>query len=152
MKYADLILNLVSKTSLGKLDTIQNAAMRLMTWLGGGLRSTLIAALEIATGFELLKLRREAQTLMARERFLRSKIWQNPLVRYCDVGFKKFPCSASPWRRNGNIIYRLDERHWKLRATRTRPTLTRGSPRYWFERQKVGDRPSSPQSCGLRVH
>ena len=57
-----------SKKSLEKLTRVQNAAMRLMT---GGLRSTPIEALEAATGCEPLNLRRETQTLMARERFLR---------------------------------------------------------------------------------
>ncbi|KAK3777764.1 hypothetical protein RRG08_038015 [Elysia crispata] len=68
LEYANPILNLASKTSLGKLDRIQNAAMRLMT---GGLRSTPITVLEVATGCEPLETRREVQTLMARERFLR---------------------------------------------------------------------------------
>ncbi|KAK3769987.1 hypothetical protein RRG08_061959 [Elysia crispata] len=68
LEYANPTLNLASKTSLGKLDRIQNAAMRLMT---GGLRSTPIAALEVATGCEPLETRLEVQTLMARERFLR---------------------------------------------------------------------------------
>ncbi|KAK3774838.1 hypothetical protein RRG08_018829 [Elysia crispata] len=68
LEYANPILNLASKTSLGKLDRIQNAAMRLMT---GRLRSTPIAALEVATECEPLETRREVQTLMARERFLR---------------------------------------------------------------------------------
>ena len=54
LEYANPILNLASKTSLGKLDRIQNAAMRLMT---RGLRSTPIAALEVATGCEPLESR-----------------------------------------------------------------------------------------------
>ena len=68
LEYANPILKLARKISLGKLDRIQNAAMRLMT---GGLRSTPIAALEVATGCEPLESRQEVQTLMARERFLR---------------------------------------------------------------------------------
>ena len=68
LEYASPILNLASKKSLEKLTRVQNAAMRLMT---GGLRSTPIAALEVATGCEPLHLRREVQTLVTRERFLR---------------------------------------------------------------------------------
>ena len=63
LEYANPILNLAIKTSLSKLDRIQNAAMRLI--------STPIATMEVATGCEPLEIRREAQTLMARERFLR---------------------------------------------------------------------------------
>ncbi|KAK3768288.1 hypothetical protein RRG08_031080 [Elysia crispata] len=58
LEYANPILNLASKTSLGKLDRIQNAAMRLMT---GGLRSTPITALEVATGCEPLETRQRCK-------------------------------------------------------------------------------------------
>ncbi|GFO36149.1 reverse transcriptase-like protein [Plakobranchus ocellatus] len=69
LEYANPVLNLASRTSLEKLDRVQNAALRLVL---GALRSTPIAILELATGFEPLGLRRGEQTVFAQERYLRT--------------------------------------------------------------------------------
>ena len=68
LEYASPVMSLASETTLSKLDRVQNTTMRLMA---GGLRSTPITALEIATRCEPPSLRRRGQTLLARERFLR---------------------------------------------------------------------------------
>ncbi|RUS68499.1 hypothetical protein EGW08_023739 [Elysia chlorotica] len=68
LEYANPILNLASRTSLEKLSKVQNSALRMVT---SGLRSTPITALELATRCEPLCLRREQQTLAAKERYLR---------------------------------------------------------------------------------
>ncbi|GFO28546.1 hypothetical protein PoB_005505100 [Plakobranchus ocellatus] len=69
LEYANPVLNLASQTSLGKLDRVQNAALRLVL---GALRSTPIAILELETGCEPLGLRRGEQTVYAQERYLRT--------------------------------------------------------------------------------
>ncbi|GFO26921.1 RNA-directed DNA polymerase from mobile element jockey-like [Plakobranchus ocellatus] len=55
LEYANPVLNLASRTSLEKLDRVQNAALRLVL---GATRSPLIAILELAAGGEPLGLRR----------------------------------------------------------------------------------------------
>ncbi|GFO48819.1 non-ltr RNAse hi domain of reverse transcriptases [Plakobranchus ocellatus] len=67
LEYGNPVLNLASRTSLGKLDRVQNAALRLAL---GALRSTPIAILELATGCGPLGLRRREQTIFAQERYL----------------------------------------------------------------------------------
>ncbi|GFN90798.1 RNA-directed DNA polymerase from mobile element jockey-like [Plakobranchus ocellatus] len=69
LKYANRVLNLASRTSLEKLDRVQNAALCLVL---GPLKSTPIAILELAAGCELLGLRRGEQTVLAQERYLRT--------------------------------------------------------------------------------
>ncbi|KAK3758827.1 hypothetical protein RRG08_036267 [Elysia crispata] len=156
LEYANPILNLVSKTSLGKLDRIQNAAMRLLT---GRLRSTPIAALEVATGCEPLETRREVQTLMTRERFLR-RGESNPL--------KDLAESFGATRRRLKKVSVLSaaeaaERKFNLPTDRApletpgwppelAPPPSGGSPRHWLERKKVGDCPPGPKSRSPRVH
>ncbi|GFN84208.1 hypothetical protein PoB_001071400 [Plakobranchus ocellatus] len=67
LEYANPVLNLASRTSLEKLDRVQNAALRLVL---GALRSTPIAILEITAGCEPLGIRRGEQTVFAQERYL----------------------------------------------------------------------------------
>ncbi|KAK3779719.1 hypothetical protein RRG08_013674 [Elysia crispata] len=138
LEYANPILNLASKTSLGKLDRIQNAAMRLMT---GGLRSTPIAVLEVATGCEPLETRREVQTLTARERFLRLGE-SNPLK---DLAESFGAMRRLPRRQSENSTYQRTEHHWKLQAGhRNLPPPSGGSPRHWLERKEIVFGPPPP--------
>ncbi|GFN79019.1 DNA/RNA polymerases superfamily protein [Plakobranchus ocellatus] len=65
-EYANPVLNLASRTSLEKLDRVQNAALRLVL---RALWSTPIAILELAAGCEPLGLRRGEQTVFAQERY-----------------------------------------------------------------------------------
>ncbi|GFN95950.1 reverse transcriptase-like protein [Plakobranchus ocellatus] len=69
LEYANPVLNLASRTSLEKLDRVQNAALRLVL---GAPRSTPIAILELAAVCEPLGLRRGEQTVFAQERYLRT--------------------------------------------------------------------------------
>ncbi|GFO39937.1 hypothetical protein PoB_006644200 [Plakobranchus ocellatus] len=61
------VLNIASRSSLGKLDRAQNAALRLIL---GALRSTTIAILELEFRYEPLSLKRGEQTVFAHERYL----------------------------------------------------------------------------------
>ena len=68
LEYASPVLTLANPSTLKKLDLVQNAAAR---FIQGGLRSTPIKVLERATAVEPLGLRRDAECVLARERFLR---------------------------------------------------------------------------------
>ncbi|GFN87151.1 hypothetical protein PoB_001365700 [Plakobranchus ocellatus] len=69
-EYGNSVLkNLASRTSLEKLDRVQNAARRLIL---GALRSTPIAILGLASGCEPLSLGRSEQTDSAHKRYLRT--------------------------------------------------------------------------------
>ncbi|GFN90839.1 RNA-directed DNA polymerase from mobile element jockey-like [Plakobranchus ocellatus] len=69
LEYANSVLNVASRTPIGKLDRVQNAALRLIM---GALRSTPMAILEPASGCELLSFRRNEQTVLAQARYLRT--------------------------------------------------------------------------------
>ena len=68
LEYAAPALNLASDTSLEKLDKVQNGALRLIT---GGIQSTSIDTMEIATNVEPLGLRREKVTITLNEKIHR---------------------------------------------------------------------------------
>ena len=68
LEYATPVLNLASETALTKLDRIQNGALRLIT---GGLQSTSIDTMEIATNIEPLEIRREKATMIQHEKIQR---------------------------------------------------------------------------------
>ncbi|GFN83587.1 reverse transcriptase-like protein [Plakobranchus ocellatus] len=80
LEYANPMPNLASQTSLGKLDRVHNAALRLVL---GALRSTPITILELATGCEPLGLRRGEQIVYAQERNRRRSTVKYNGGRFC---------------------------------------------------------------------
>ena len=69
LEYASPVLKLANPFMLRRLDLVQNSALRFVLV---GLRSTRIQVLERAAAVEPLDLRRSAQCVLARERFLRT--------------------------------------------------------------------------------
>ena len=67
LEYASPVLKLANPFMLRRLDLVQNSALRFVLV---GLRSTRIQVLERAAAVEPLDLRRSAQCVLARERFL----------------------------------------------------------------------------------